>query len=159
MLWLVRRPTSRVSLCGEITRSPLPHLHSIALDGFRRIKGDARHRLRTGSAIVPSPEGFVTDRAGSNLEFSEESTILDIYRCGFSAACCAPGCAGRGVVTARKSKISKETSAHPLASWPHSANIRHQPLWLRRQSDNGTREFGKHQEERAGEHQVGMNAT
>lgn len=38
-----------------------------------------------------------------NLEFSQESPILDIYRCGYCARRCAPGCAARGILIARKS--------------------------------------------------------
>jgi len=48
----------------------------------------------------------------SNLEFSQESTILDIYRCGYSAPRCAPGCAARGVLIARKSAKSDAGGRH-----------------------------------------------
>src|SRR5271166_3996620 len=39
----------RISLCGEITQSPLPHLHSIALDVFGESKAMRGTLLRTGS--------------------------------------------------------------------------------------------------------------
>jgi hypothetical protein len=57
---------SRFSLCEQIARSPLPHLHSIVLDGFRRKESDAL-RPWTNTCLPGSMEGdAVFMRTGSS---------------------------------------------------------------------------------------------